>query len=244
MARVAFPPGSDPPPEIRRGSEGSRPRRGRPRSEPVRLAVLEAAADLLLEGGLAAATIEGIAARARVSKVTIYRWWPSRGSVAIDAYFHRFRHTIDVADSGDVDLDLTAQLERLIGAFDGRPGVVMAELIGQAQSDPALAETLRTRWLEPRRAAAIAVLERAVGRGQVRADADLTVLMDQLYAPIYYRLIMGHQPLDRQLAGILVADLLDGVRKCSPTGDDRSSRPGTSAPITRPARPEEPPRRT
>ncbi|MHB1518976.1 MAG: TetR/AcrR family transcriptional regulator [Acidimicrobiales bacterium] len=244
MARVAFPPGSDPPPEDGGGPEQGRPRRGRPRSEAVRLAVLEAAADLLLEGGLAAATIEGIAARARVSKVTIYRWWPSRGSVAIDAYFHRFRHTIDVADSGDVDRDLTAQLERLIGAFDGRPGVVMSELIGQAQSDPALAETLRTRWLEPRRAAAVAVLERAVGRDQVRSDADLTVLMDQLYAPIYYRLIMGHLPLDRRLAGTLVADLLDGVRKRSPTEGVRSSRAGPSAPITRRVRPEGPARRS
>ncbi len=66
---------------------------GRPRSERARLATLEAAADLLVEGGLAATTVESIAARAGVSKVTIYKWWPSRGAVAVDAYFHRFDQT-------------------------------------------------------------------------------------------------------------------------------------------------------
>src|SRR5664280_2537029 len=83
-------------------------RTGRPRSERARLAVLEAAADLLVEGGLAAATIEAVAARAQVSKVTIYKWWPSRGSVAVDAYFHRYRQTDEFEDTGDLTSDPVA----------------------------------------------------------------------------------------------------------------------------------------
>ena len=78
------------------------PAPGRPRSERARLAILEAAADLLVEGGLGAATIEAVAARAGVSKVTIYKWWPSRGAVAVDAYFHRYTGHGRVADTGDV----------------------------------------------------------------------------------------------------------------------------------------------
>jgi AcrR family transcriptional regulator len=187
-------------------------RAGRPRSERARLAVLEAAADLLIEGGLAAATIEAVAARAGVSKVTIYKWWPTRGSVAIDAYFHRFKETIEFADSGDLAADLTAQIALLVEAFRGRAGVVMAELIGLAQSDPVLAATLRQRWLEPRRAASAAVLRRAVERGQIRPDTDIAALLDQLYAPLYYRLTMGHEPLDRALAPTLVRTVLEGVR--------------------------------
>src|SRR5580692_10200816 len=124
-------------------------RPGRPRSERARLAIMEAAADLLIEGGLAAATIEAIAARAGVSKVTIYKWWPTRGAVAIDAYFHRYQQTIAFEDSGDVAHDLTVQIQALAEAFRGRAGQVMAELIGQAQSDAALAETLRARWIQP-----------------------------------------------------------------------------------------------
>ena len=187
-------------------------RAGRPRSERARLAVLEAAADLLIEGGLAAATIEAVAARAGVSKVTIYKWWPTRGSVAIDAYFHRFKETIEFADSGDLAADLTAQIALLVEAFRGQAGVVMAELIGLAQSDPVLAATLRQRWLEPRRAASAAVLRRAVERGQIRPDTDIAALLDQLYAPLYYRLTMGHEPLDRALAPTLVRTVLEGVR--------------------------------
>lgn len=173
--------------------------------------MLEAAADLLVEGGLAATTIEAIAARAGVSKVTIYKWWPSRGSVAIDAYFHRYRATADFGDTGDLAADLTAQIRLMLAAFRGRAGEVMAELIGQAQSDPALADTLVSRWLEPRRAATAAVLQRAVDRGDVRPDIDVPVVMDELYAPLYYRLLFRHEPLDDELATSLVRTTLAGI---------------------------------
>ncbi len=185
---------------------------GRPRSERARLATLEAAADLLVEGGLTAATMEAIAARAGVSKVTIYKWWPSRGAVAVDAYFHRFDETYSYVDTGDVAADLTTQVRLLIHAFRGRAGEIMAELIGRAQTDPVLAETLRTGWLVPRREAAAAVLERAVARGQLRPDADIPTVMDELYAPLYWRLLMRHQPLDDALADELVRNTLEGVR--------------------------------
>ncbi len=143
-------------------------RPGRPRSERARLAILEAAADLLIDRGLAAATIEAIAGRAGVSKVTVYRWWPTRGAVLIDAYFHRYRGTIEFEDSGALEHDLTVQIRALIAAFNGRAGAAMAELIGQAQADPALAETLRTRWLAPRRESTTRILERGVERGEIR----------------------------------------------------------------------------
>ncbi len=185
---------------------------GRPRSERVRLATLEAAADLLVEGGLGAATMEAIAARAGVSKVTIYRWWPSRGAVAVDAYFHRFDETYTFVDTGDVSADLTTQIRLLIHAFRGRAGEIMAELIGQAQADPVLAETLRSGWLQPRREATATVLRRAVARSQIRPDVDIPTVMDQLYAPLYWRLMMRHRPLDDGLADELVRNTLEGVR--------------------------------
>jgi AcrR family transcriptional regulator len=174
---------------------------------------LEAAADLLMEGGLTAATIEAIAARAGVSKVTIYKWWPTRGAVAVDAYFHRSSPTNTIEDTGDLARDLTTQLAKIIDAFQGRPGVVMAELIGQAQTDPNLAETLRSRWLKPRRDEAATVLQRAIDRAEIRPDVDIPALMDQLFAPIYYRLIMQHEPLNVKLAETLVCNLLDGIRR-------------------------------
>jgi AcrR family transcriptional regulator len=188
---------------------------------------LEAAADLLVEGGLGAATIEAVAARAGVSKVTIYKWWPSRGSVAVDAYFHRYGDTGTFADTGDtgtfadtgaLDTDLTGQIRLLIEAFRGRAGSIMAELIGQAQFDPALAATLRSHWLEPRRDASTAALLRAVERGEIRADSDIPVVLDQLYGPLYYRVTMRHEPLADGLAETLVRTVLDGIRPRRPTG--------------------------
>lgn len=183
---------------------------------------MDAAADLLIEGGLTAATIEAIAARAGVSKVTIYKWWPTRGAVAVDAYFHRSGPTNTIEDTGDLARDLTTQLAKIVDAFQGRPGVVMAELVGQAQTDPNLAETLRSRWLKPRRDETAAVLQRAIDRAEIRPDIDIPALMDQLFAPIYYRLIMRHEPLDDELSARLVRTLLDGIRQphpqpCGPT---------------------------
>jgi AcrR family transcriptional regulator len=186
-------------------------RTGRPRSEEARRAVLDAAADLLDEGGLARATIEAVAARAGVSKVTIYKWWPSRGSVAIDAYFHRYRATAEFEDTGELATDLTGQIRLLIDAFRGRAGEVMAELIGQAQTDPALGDTLRSHWIDPRRAASTEVLRRAVDRDEIRVDVDIPSVLDQLYGPIYYRLLLGHEPLDDRLAEVLVRTTLDGI---------------------------------
>jgi len=104
---------------------GGHHRAGRPRSEEAHRAVLEAAADLLVEGGLARATIEAVAARAGVSKVTIYKWWPSRGAVAIDAYFHRYRATAEFEDTGELATDLTGQIRLLVEAFRGRAGEVL-----------------------------------------------------------------------------------------------------------------------
>jgi hypothetical protein len=132
--------------------------------------------------------------------------------VAIDAYFHRYRLTVAFEDTGDVAHDLTVQIEALADAFRGRAGEVMAELMGQAQSDAGLAEVLRERWIQPRRELTTKVLLRAISRGQIRPDVDIEILMDQLYAPLYYRLIVRHQPIDKTLAATLVATLLDGVR--------------------------------
>ena len=188
------------------------PRPGRPRSEKTRLAILEAAADIMLESGFAATTIESIAARAGVSKVTIYKWWSSRGAVAIDAYFHRYSETIAFSDSGDVATDLTNQILLVVRAFRGRAGEVMAELLGHAQGDPVLAEMWRERWLQPRRDATTVVLRRAIERGQIRSDISLAVLMDELYGPVYYRLLARHEPMSDAFARELVANTLRGAR--------------------------------
>lgn len=190
-------------------STASKP--GRPRSERARQAVLRAAGDLLVEGGVSAVTMEAVAARAGVSKVTVYKWWPTRGAVAVDGYFDRYRQTIAFDDTGDVARDLRRQMKLLLRAFTGRAGAIMAELIGQAQGDQGLRETLRSRWIGPRREATRHVLRRAIDRGQLRPDLDLEAFMDQLYAPLYFRLMVQHAPLDPRLPATLVRQALEGA---------------------------------
>lgn len=191
-------------------------RLGRPRSEKTTTAILEAAADLMVEEGFAATTIEAIASRAGVSKVTIYKWWPTRGAVAIDAFLRRYRQTLDFTDTGDVAVDLTAQLQLLVTAFRGRAGDIMGELIGQAQCDAALAVALRDNWLQPRRDATSKVLRLAIERGQIRPDVNIESIMDQLYAPVYWRLLMRHKGFDRRFVPSLVGNVLRGVGPTSP----------------------------
>lgn len=186
--------------------------RGRPRSESARLAVLQAAGDLLLEGGLAAAHVEAIAARAGVSKATIYKWWPNRGAVVLDGFLEQVRHSLAIPeDLGTLDA-LEFQLNELVALFrDTAVGPAMRAISGAVQADPELARAVRERWLAPRRAVTIAVLTAGIAAGELRADLDLELVMDQLYAPLYYRLLFEHGPLPDDLAKRLVGQLVHGV---------------------------------
>jgi len=179
----------------------------------VRLAVLDAAADLLVEGGMSAATIEGIAARAGVSKATIYKWWPTRGHVALDSFFTRTRDTIAVDPDASLADSLTVQLQALCALFrDTASGRLMRELAAFAQNDPDVRDALEEHWLRPRRAVAMRLVTEAAERGELRADIDVEAVVDQLFAPVYHRLLFGHAPLCEGLAAALVGQLLTGLR--------------------------------
>src|SRR5262245_51031260 len=141
-----------------------RPRRGRGRrpATEVRNDILESAADLLFADGMGAFTIEKVAARSGASKMTIYKWWPSKGALALDGYFHRVAPELAFADTGDIEADLRAQMHTFLRVICGTPaGRVVAELIGQAQSDPELKAAYLQRYSSPRRALAVGALQNA-----------------------------------------------------------------------------------
>jgi len=187
-------------------------RRGRPRSEQARVAVLEAAGDLLLEGGLQATTVEAIAARAGVSKATIYKWWPNRGAVVLDGLLERVRRSLAIPEGLGTADALEFQLRELVALFrDTGVGPAMRAIASEVESDPDLARAVRERWLAPRRAVTAAVLARGVADGELSADLDVELVMDQLYGPLYFRLVFGHGPLPDDVAHRLVTQLMDGV---------------------------------
>lgn len=188
------------------------PARGRPRSERARTAILQAAGELMLAGGLRAATVDGIAARAGVSKATVYRWWPSRGAVALDGFLHQVEDSIRTPDGASTQEALVLQVRALARLVRDTPsGPLLHALTAQAESDPDVAQALRVQWLAPRRAAAVEILDRAVASGELRPDVDVAAAVDQLFAPVYHRLLYGHEPLAEDLPDVLVTQLLRGI---------------------------------
>jgi AcrR family transcriptional regulator len=187
--------------------------RGRRPTAQVRTAVLQAAGELLLETGLVAITFEKVAARAGASKMTLYKWWPSPGALAFEAYSAAVQDTLAFDDTGDLHTDLTAQLHAFARLLtDQRGGPVISELIGAAQSDPDLATAFATHYTRPRRQLAVNRLTSAQRHGQIRADVDLEVLVDQLWGACYHRLLLPDQPLDAAFTDALVTNLLRGIR--------------------------------
>ncbi|MET9484972.1 TetR/AcrR family transcriptional regulator [Streptomyces sp. NPDC006638] len=206
--------------------------RGRPRSERARAAVLDAASDLLVTGGIDAVTMEAIAARAKVSKGTLYKWWPSRAHVMLESFFSLTKSTIVVDEGASLQDVLTFQLASLSDLFrDTAAGPLMGDLVAAAQADPEIRAALDDEWLRPRRQVGARLLREAVERGELDPRIDVAAAVDQLFAPVYHRLLMGHEPLDGALAATLVRQLLDGVRSARPPtsgdgGDGDGDRDG------------------
>ncbi len=179
------------------------------RSEEARQAVLEAADDLLAERGFAGVTIEGIAARAGVAKQTIYRWWPSKVDVLLEAFTEDMAQHLTPDDHGDLGTDLRTHLARLAEFLtETDPGAVFRALAGQAQHDPQLAAKLRDDHLSAQRVRDRLPLQRAVERGELPGDLDVDSALDQLVGPVYYRVLVTGSPVTREFTDDLVAAFL------------------------------------
>ena len=189
--------------------------RGRPRSEKARKAVLDAAAELLLERGLSAVSMDAVAERAGVSKATIYRWWPTKETLALDALYTEWAAAApDPRDTGSLRGDLLALLRPWAKLVGSRPyGRVVAALITEAQTDPVFAAEYRQRVVEPRRDQAREVFRRAIVRGEIPADTNTEVALDLVYGPLYHRLLHGHAPLDDRFVRDVVDMVISGVAR-------------------------------
>ena len=194
------------------GSHPPTPRSSARRSSRAHQAVLDAALELFGETGYQRMTVDAIASRAGVSKATIYRWWPGRAAVLLEAFLTEVEDDLGFPDSGSVRQDLVEQLHALAHVLGGtRLGRMAISLLGEAQHDAELAVAFRAGWLTPRRAVGRAVLTRAVERGALRPDLDLELALDGLYGPIYLRLLFGHGTLERPVLEALVDQVLQGL---------------------------------
>jgi AcrR family transcriptional regulator len=190
-----------------------KPGRGRRRAEDVRRAALAATTALLFEDGIKAVTFEKVAARAGVSKMTLYKWWSTPGKLAFESYFSALEETLAFPDTGDVRADLTAQLHAFVDLL-GRSGETIAQIIGVAQGDSELIQALSDQYVRRRRQLAVNRLALAREAGQIRPDADLEAIVDQLWGACYHRLLLPalpQHPIDGAFVDALVANLFGGV---------------------------------
>ena len=179
--------------------------RGKQRDEGLREIILKAAAELLLEKGYKRFTIEGVAAKAKASKVTIYKWWSSKGTLALDGYVHSITDSIAFPQTDSPRHDVERQLAALIVRLTTTPtGRAIMELIGAAQEDPELKRELSVRYIQPRREIAASAFARLLGWDPDISKESLAAVTDQVYGAIYNRLLFGLTPLDENFAHQLV----------------------------------------
>jgi AcrR family transcriptional regulator len=169
------------------------PRRtpGRPRSEASHQAIIRATLELLVETGYRSLTMEAVRTRAGVGKATIYRRWSSKEELVRDAivYMH---DDFEAPDTGSLRGDYEG-IARAVVAASQRAGAAtfMPRLLGDAANDPELHAIFYEHLVAPRRRATRTMLERAVERGELRADVDLELVMDLFAGPVVYRLLIS-----------------------------------------------------
>lgn len=187
-------------------------KRGRPRNVETEKSILSASYDLLLETGFGAVTVEKIADRAKVSKATIYKWWPNKAAVVMDGFLSSAADRLPVPDTGSVFDDILMHATNLSRFLISREGKIITEIIGEGQMDSGLAEAYRTRYFQPRRLEARLLMERGVQRGELKDNLDIEVVTDLIYGPIFYRLLVVSQPIDDAYVQQLVRYAFQGIR--------------------------------
>jgi AcrR family transcriptional regulator len=185
-----------------------RPHTGRRRNDAAEEAILDAAFRLLSDPAVETLTIDAIASEAGVGRQTIYRWWPSKGAVVADALARYAQAVVPERHTGSLRGDLEAFLvDSFAGLQDQGLAGRLRQIVAGAQQDEHVARALAD-FTAVRRAALRALLERGRDSGELSPDADLDLLVDMAYGVLYYRLLVGHAPLDENAARSLAAELV------------------------------------
>ena len=180
---------------------------GRPRSEPARRAVLDAALRLVARDGYQAVTIKGIAEEAGVGRQTLYRWWTGKGAILLEAIVELGWRIAQPEPTADPVHDLRQVLR---GSFGLSPiaGPIISGLMADATHDPEFLARLQRDLLARRRALVRETLERAQRSGQVGTGTDIALVTDMIWGTMWYRVLSGHAPVDEALADELTEAVL------------------------------------
>jgi|SRR5579871_283111 len=191
-------------------NNGKRPP-GRPRSENARQSILRSTLKLLRKSSFADLSIEAIAADARVGKATVYRWWPNKGALVVDAFAASTEDELHFPDSGSVYKDMSRQMIQWLGVLRSPRGCIVRAILAAGQSDRELLEEFRSRLLRPRRQEAYQTLRRGIDRGELPRGLDLDLVLDILYGAIYMRFLIRHDELSERYVEEVCRTVLNGA---------------------------------
>jgi AcrR family transcriptional regulator len=196
-----------------------------PRVVVSRERVLTATLDLLTEAGLGGLTFDDVAKRSGVAKTTIYRHWPNRKALIIDACLRMNDGEDEPPDTGSLEGDVTAILTNLAELLvTARWSSILPSIVDAAERDPEIAEvhSRLQRWhAAPLRAA----LERAARRGEIAPEVDLSAIAAALRGPLYFRRWFSRDPINDSFVNLIVQSVLAGVRRDPPEPRDQEGRP-------------------
>ena len=164
---------------------------GRPRSEESHKAILQAAYELLQEEGFARFTFERVAAMAGVSRSTIYRWWPSKGALAMESALGAISVELTFKPGPSPVENFRTRLRLAAQALNGRPGRFIAGMLAEGQRDPSAIEIFTSDYIEPARRNLRLLLAQAVDEGFVRPDFDVEMAIDISLGTLYQQLMLG-----------------------------------------------------
>ena len=185
-------------------------RKGRPRSDRVHRAILDAFRGVLSEEGFADLRLEHVAARAGVGKATIYRRWASKEALAQELLAELAAPHIAVAEADDTRAELLAAVLNPMHAVTDTPfGPVIRALLSQIAVNPTLGDPFRATVVQARRHEIARVIGRGIARGDLRPDADVDIATELLVGPVYFRLMFGGE-LSRDFANRVVDTAMRG----------------------------------
>ena len=183
---------------------------GRPRSRAAHDAVLKAALRLVTKRGFRAVSVNEIAAEAGVGKMTLYRHWPNKAALVMDALLVLIGSETDFPETGSALESLRQQLDLQAAFFRSSRGNLIRSLVAEAQTDPELATAFRERWLNPRREGVRTIMMAAISEGSLRSGIDIDTAIDLLYGSLYYRLLLGSGAIDKQFVDLAYRQFLEG----------------------------------
>ncbi len=193
------------------GVEAHRPP-GRPRSAEADRAILRAAVDLLADEGYGGVTMEGVAARAGVGKATVYRRWPCKSALVVDAVTTCRESGVRPPDTGSAREDLLVFVRGFMHHLrTSDAGRVMPALVAELSRSPELAQAFREGFVQPRRAKVLEAVRRGVERGEVRAGVDPELVADGVVALLLHRFLVTGMEIDDELPERVVDILWRGI---------------------------------